>query len=129
MLHSKEVDGIILQDCRHLPEALAWGIPAIVLDAKPDDTNPAINVVADDAAVGAMAAEHLLACGFRSFAFCGKESSDIRRENFVKEIGRAGYGCHSYALPGCDGKNSASGTTGNRAVVADAAGAHGSDGV
>jgi len=49
-----------------------------------------------------LAAEHLLQCGFRHFAFCGFEGiywSQMRGEAFSRRISEAGHGCHLYEPP------------------------------
>ncbi len=56
----------------------------------------------DDAAVAALAADHLLDRGFRRFAFfglAGENWSNARREAFTKKVGDAGCPCDVYETP------------------------------
>ena len=56
-------------------------------------------VATDDDAIGRLAAEHLLECGFRSFAFCGypKTRTNLwmsqRERGFVEALRDAGHAC------------------------------------
>jgi LacI family transcriptional regulator len=53
----------------------------------------------DEAAVGRLAAEHLLERNLRLFAFCGfngTEWSDQRRAGFQRCVAKAGYQCHLF---------------------------------
>lgn len=111
-LKSLDAQGMILRDVGRLDEAIAFGIPTVVVGHSHAEVAGLANVVTDSAAIGRMAAEHLLACGFRYFAFCGvKETtleqtvwSRLREESFSRRIGEAGFKCHSYnASLFCDG--------------------------
>ena len=90
-------DGILacgnLKPIAHLIEQLQ--IPIVMIFSNPDF--PAMPVVDDDqAAVGTLAAEHLLERGLRNFAFYGYEGirhSDERREAFVGRLQQAGFPC------------------------------------
>jgi len=56
-------------------------------------------VESDNAAIGKMAAEHLLERGLRHFGFCGVEGanfSDWRRDAFVLRLRQAGFDCSVY---------------------------------
>jgi LacI family transcriptional regulator len=60
------------------------------------------NVITDSEAIGSMAAEHLLTCGFRQFAYCGFEDipwSSARGESFSRRLAQAGARTHFYAPP------------------------------
>jgi LacI family transcriptional regulator len=64
-------------------------------------------VVTDSAAIGTLAAEHLLNAGFRVFGYCGLAHSSIERtpwsrqrgESFSRQISAAGYSTHFYCPP------------------------------
>lgn len=59
-----------------------------------------LTVRSDEAAVGRVAAEHLLERGFRQFAFCGfngTDWSDRRRDGFEGRLGQAGLCCQVFA--------------------------------
>ncbi|MGA2558005.1 MAG: substrate-binding domain-containing protein [Verrucomicrobiota bacterium] len=102
MLRSMEVDGIILQDPGNAGEILPAGIPALVLGRGQNEIPGVVQVVTDDEAIGRMGGEHLLACGFRHFAFCrvddmpGKQAacSRVRQESFAEVVAAAGCKCH-----------------------------------
>ena len=99
VLKTLEADGIILRDADKLDEVLAFGIPAIVVGHRYEEISGLVNVVTDSAMIGRMAAEHLLRCGFRHFAFCGYAStpaehapwSRLRRESFRERVVKAGF--------------------------------------
>ena len=54
------------------------------------DVPRAVNVTCDDAAVGTLAAEHLLAKPVEHLAYIGPRKSGLRREAFVRRAQRAG---------------------------------------
>lgn len=92
-------DGIILRDGEKVDEALACGLPAVVVGHHHSEIAGLLNVVTDSESVGLMGAEHLLGCGFKHFAFCGyaKASfektawSEVRMEAFGRRIRKAGF--------------------------------------
>ena len=92
-------DGII---CRmtniRLAEAVArTGVPIVDLN---DYVDLGLQGVwSDHEAIGRLAAQHLLDCGFRQFAFCGfigQRWSIRRREGFARFIEESGNVCHVY---------------------------------
>jgi LacI family transcriptional regulator len=99
VLKTLDADGIILRDADKLDEVLAFGIPAVVVGHRNEEISGLVNVVTDSATIGRMAAEHLLRCGFRHFAFCGYAStprehtpwSRLRRESFSERVVKAGF--------------------------------------
>jgi LacI family transcriptional regulator len=99
VLKTLDADGIILRDADKLDEVLAFGIPAIIVGHRSEEISGLVNVVTDSATIGHMAAEHLLRCGFRHFAFCGYAStpaehtpwSRLRRESFSERLVKAGF--------------------------------------
>jgi LacI family transcriptional regulator len=106
-LRSLDVDGIILRDVDKLEEVLAFGIPAVVFGHGRTEVSGLVNVVTDSEVIGRMAAEHLLACGFKQFAYCGicldadkdVSWSQLRRESFSNRIQKAGFECCDFSLP------------------------------
>jgi LacI family transcriptional regulator len=94
-----EADGIILRDIKKVDEALASGLPAIVIGHGQSEIPDLVNVVTDSHAIGKMGAEHLLQCGFKHFAFCGYSDnllertvwSEVRGESFRAHIREAGF--------------------------------------
>jgi LacI family transcriptional regulator len=109
MLQALDADGIILRDL-HVPELelSKLGIPVVVVGHIGREVPGLINVVTDSAAIGSLAAEHLLRCGFKNFAFCGWASTPIeqapwsacRLESFRDRLVQAGCGAPAaYVLP------------------------------
>jgi LacI family transcriptional regulator len=106
-LKTLELDGIILRDVDKLDEVLACGIPAVVIGHGRTEVSGLSNVLTDSARIGQMAAEHLLACGFKHFAYCGVcldanedvSWSQLRRQSFSTHIQDAGYDCCDFSLP------------------------------
>lgn len=105
-LEALEPDGIIMRDLDKLDEVLSFGIPAVVLGHKRKEVPGLVNVVTDSPTIGKMAAEHLLRCGFKNFAFCGYGNSEgdtaswtrLRQQYFAERIHRAGFQIHTYFL-------------------------------
>jgi LacI family transcriptional regulator len=103
-LKSLDLDGIILRDVDKLDEVLAFGIPAVVVGHGRTEVSGLVNVVTDSAAIGQMAAEHLLSRGFKQFAYCGTgleagedvSWSQLRRESFSSRIQEAGFSCRDF---------------------------------
>jgi LacI family transcriptional regulator len=98
-LRAVEADGIILRDTEKVEEVLECGLPAVVVGHRQTEIQGLVNVVTDSPAVGRFGAEHLLACGFKHFAFCGYARtqientawSEIRRDHFSTRIQEAGF--------------------------------------
>jgi LacI family transcriptional regulator len=100
-LKSLDADGIILRDVEKTREVLRLGRPAIVIGHSKREVPGLANVITDSAAVGRMAAQHLLDCGFRHFAYCGfdeKPWSQERGGSFRKRIAQAGFDTSFYRL-------------------------------
>jgi LacI family transcriptional regulator len=98
-LRKIEADGVILRDVKKVNEALASGLPAVVIGHRQSEIPGLVNVVTDSEAIGRMGAEHLLQCGFKHFAFCGYSDnplektvwSEVRGEFFSARIREAGF--------------------------------------
>jgi LacI family transcriptional regulator len=105
-LKSLDLSGIILRDVDKLDEVFAFGIPAVVVGHSKTEIAGMVNVITDSAAIGRMGAEHLLACGFKNFAYCGLGNSALdnppwsknREAAFADWLRKAGYPCHSYEV-------------------------------
>jgi LacI family transcriptional regulator len=105
-LKSLDLDGIILRDVDKVDEVLAFGIPAVVVGHGRTEVSGLVNVVTDSEVIGRMAAEHLLACGFKHFAYCGLSLdagedvswSQLRRQSFSGRIQEAGFSCFDFLL-------------------------------
>ena len=105
-LKSLDLDGIILRDIDKLREVLAFGMPAVVFGHGRAEVSGLVNVVTDCPVIGRVAAEHLLACGFKRFAYCGGRLgkneppwSALRRKSFSDRIQKAGFDCYDFPLP------------------------------
>jgi len=102
-----DLDGIILRDVDKLEEVVAFGIPAVVIGHGRTEVSCLLNVVTDSERIGQMAAEHLLACGFKKFAYCGCRASseenapwsELRRQSFTDRIRQAGWSCENFPIP------------------------------
>ncbi|MCF7709009.1 MAG: XylR family transcriptional regulator [Verrucomicrobia bacterium] len=101
-LKNLEVDGIILRDVEAVDEIVRRGVPAVVVGHSKQEVPGVANVLPDDITIGRMAAEHLLDCGLKEFAFCGlgdKPWSMLRAESFLKRLEEEGFAAHFYRLP------------------------------
>lgn len=91
-----KVDGIICRENEESLHGTKLRIPLIIMpNTKPSDTYP--NIVSNDIAIGAMAAEHLMDCGFRNFAFYGIGNSCWsagRQRGFTARLAENGFNVH-----------------------------------
>ncbi|MCC7374645.1 MAG: DNA-binding transcriptional regulator [Verrucomicrobiales bacterium] len=102
-LRALDVSGIILRDVENLDEVKSCGIPAVVVGHNRLEIQGLANVVTDSDGIAHLAAEHLLARGFRHFAYCGLEGlpwSTLRGDAFRRCIERAGHAVDVYPPPG-----------------------------
>lgn len=77
------------------------GIPFVDLTDRRANSE-ALHVWSDDAAIGRLAAEHLMERGFKHFGCCGFKSeawSDRRRRAFVSAVSESGSACSVYDSP------------------------------
>ncbi len=87
-------DGIILRDGENMEEVLRYRMPAVVVGHRQREIAGLANVITDSEAIGHMAAEHLLNCGFRHFAYCGFDDmpwSALRGQSFQTRLAKAGF--------------------------------------
>jgi len=90
-------DGLLafLRTKGEVAAAKALGLPVVNLAGNIRHTGlPRIMV--DHRAMGHMAAEHLMGCGLRRFAYCGEREmwySQLRKEGFVERLAEEGYEC------------------------------------
>ncbi len=102
-LESWRGDGIIarLQNARIAEAVAGTGIPAVdVLGVAPHPAVPLVHV--DDAAIGRLAAEHLLGLGFRHFGWCGLRGlnwAEARLAAFTAALAEAGLQTDIYPIP------------------------------
>jgi len=106
-LKELNADGVIFRDFGTLKaDVLRLGIPAVVIGHASGEVRGLINVVTDSTEIGRMAANHLLQCGFRHFAFFGYAAENSRSrgeeleqtpwsrnrlESFTKRVVEAGF--------------------------------------
>lgn len=105
MLQTMEADGIIMRDGDEPDQVLAFGIPVVVLGHKRKEVSGRLNVVTDSLKIARLAADHLLQCGFRKFAFCSDMNpddsaswSELRLKYFRQYIREAGFETHDYCI-------------------------------
>ena len=92
-LRALDAQGIILRDVDKVEEVLARKLPAIVVEHSKSEIPGLINVVTDSEKVSQLAADHLLECGFRHFAYCGfpdKLWSHTRGKYFQRYLTKRG---------------------------------------
>jgi LacI family transcriptional regulator len=104
LLHQKKLDadGIIIVEQEKPEEFIRIGLPTIVSPSIKDHVPGAANIIGDNAAMGRMAARHLLDRGFKNFAYCGFWEffgPRSRGESFQKTIAGAGFQTHMYRQP------------------------------
>jgi len=95
------VQGIIACDTDLDKEMLESGIPIVSLAVK-NIVPGVVNVIGDVSRSGRMAAEYLLECGLRNFAFCGIGRfywSEGRMQSFRDRIKQAGFEAHVFIEP------------------------------
>ncbi len=103
-----QADGIILRDMEGIEEVLRFRIPVIVVGHRRREVPGLSNVITDSRMTARLAAEHLIDCGFREFAFVGYDGtpwSDERRDAFAECLRQAGFALRLYPPPGARGEN------------------------
>ena len=91
-----ECEGVIMEANNARRHAIARRVTVPVVNVSTRRDTPGVaSVTADDRAIGAMAAEHLLGRGFRHFAFFGMATafSLNRRTGFHETVARTGCSC------------------------------------
>jgi LacI family transcriptional regulator len=102
VLKTLDADGVILRDVDKLREVRTFGIPAVVVGYSRKEIPGFINVVTDSPRIGRMAADHLLRCGFKKFAYCSYRRvpwAEQRGNYFKEHIRAAGYPVAEYLTP------------------------------
>jgi LacI family transcriptional regulator len=97
-----DAQGVFLRDGKHIRKVLALGIPTVVVGHRKEDFPDVAHVVTDSESAGRLAAEHLLGCGFKHFAFCGPNHirwSIARRESFHQHLKQFGRKFHYFNAP------------------------------
>lgn len=101
-LRTLPLSGIILRDSDGLDAILARGVPTVVIGHSRHEIPGQANVVTDSDSIAALAADHLLACGFQNFAFCGLRGlpwSELRELGFQRHLEARGHTVHSFEAP------------------------------
>ncbi len=89
-----DLDGAILRDIVKLEQVIPLNLPAVIIEHSRGEVEGMANVITDSGAIGIKGAEHLLACGFKRFAFCGYIDcswSDLRHESFAQRVRQNGH--------------------------------------
>lgn len=111
-LKSLNLQGIILRDVAQLDEVLELGIPTVVVGHIRPEVPGLVNVATDSAAIGRLAAQHLLHCGLKHFAYCGIRNlpgedvswSRLREASFRQHLQKAGMECSVYTASASGGR-------------------------
>jgi LacI family transcriptional regulator len=101
-LNRLNAQGVFLRDGKHIRKVLALGIPTVVVGHRNEDFPDVAHVVTDSESAGRLAAEHLLGCGFKNFAFCGPSHirwSAARRKSFLKRLKQSGRKAQFFKAP------------------------------
>lgn len=101
-LEALDLHGIIFRDGGQLDDVLAYGLPAVVVGHRHHEVAGLANVVTDSEGIARLAADHLIACGLRQYAFCGLEGlpwSDLRGRAFRQAVEAAGFPVQVYPGP------------------------------
>jgi LacI family transcriptional regulator len=102
-------DGILMREPSDVEQILRMGIPTVCFPYTREKIPGVANVITNHIAVGEMAAKHLLARGFRRFAYCGFDDwwwSRLRAEGLRKTVAQAGFETFFYELPRAKSKQS-----------------------
>jgi LacI family transcriptional regulator len=105
-LQAADLDGIIMRDVEQLEKVLAFGVPTVVIGHGRTEVPGLVNVVTESEKIAQVAAEHLMACGFKNFAYCGFRAeqddppwSQMRGKAFADRIRQAGWPCENFSAP------------------------------
>ena len=97
-----DAQGVFLRDGKHVRKVLALGLPTVVVGHRNEEFTDVAHVVTDSESAGRLAAEHLLGCGFKHFAFCGPNHirwSAARRESFHRHLKPSVRKIHVFNAP------------------------------
>jgi LacI family transcriptional regulator len=78
------------------------GLPCVNISSSAESDDVFARVVVDNAAIGHLAAEHLLACGFRRFAYYGRDGIGYAMERgagFIERLQQAEMTCQRHDAP------------------------------
>lgn len=97
-----DASGIIVRDSKNINKLLALGLPTVVVGHHEEEFPGAAHVFTDSLAAGRLAADHLLGCGFKNFAYCGPSRirwSEARRQSFQDHLARSGWSADFFDAP------------------------------
>ncbi|MHC4123238.1 MAG: XylR family transcriptional regulator [Planctomycetota bacterium] len=97
-----KANGIITCEFDNIGELLSLKTPTIISPHTWRDFSKMPRIIPDSARVGQIAADYLLARGFKRYAFCGFDNmpwSMERCENFAKRVKKAGFEFFLYRQP------------------------------
>ena len=98
-LNKLDAQAIILRDGKNINKVLALGIPTVVVGHHEEEYPGVAHVLTDSTEAARLAADHLLGCGFKNFAFCGPSQfrwSEARRLSFQEHLARTGHTVHYF---------------------------------
>lgn len=101
-LSKRDASGIILRDGKNIDKVLALGIPTVIVGHRKEEYPGVAHVLTDSFAAGQLAADHLLGCGFKNFAFCGPSYfawSEARQQSFQDRLGQSGRTAYCFDAP------------------------------
>lgn len=96
------VNGIIMRESDLSQKIISMKLPTIISPSAQTPIKNVGNIIGDSSAMGVIAAQHLIDCGFHNFGFCGFDNipwSRLRAESFNKKIQTAGFQTHLYKQP------------------------------
>ena len=95
--------GLIVREQKNMRAILNLGLP-VVISPSHRIVDGYANIRTNDERIGQLAAEHLIDCGLRSFAYCGMDHAFVwsrgRRDGFRRRIARIGLEVQCYDPPG-----------------------------
>ena len=94
-----EVDGIIARDEKLDDKILKMNLPLVVYISRQDPALYEYKIIADNRAIGRMAADHFIERKFKNFGFCGYSDvfySKLRYEHFKQKISESGFDVNLY---------------------------------
>lgn len=95
-------DGIIIREQKNMHAILDLALPVVI--APSQRTLPGYaNIRTNDDQIGRLAAEHLIDCGLRHFAYCGMDHAFVwsrgRRDGFCRRVSLIDLEVHCYDPP------------------------------
>ena len=93
-------NGLIMVEPKECKEIRETGLPMVVSPCHEEPYPDLVNIIGNNIAAGAIAAEHLINNGLWNFAFCGYDEDFLKRkEGFCSRIAKAGFKNYIYKQP------------------------------